>query len=443
MGFRRANSEVHNTEVFMNDSVFYINWHDPNEVCHIRLSQEEYNQKFQWFKNHGHLINNRNGEGNRTRRLSWIKPFSYCVEQDHQQVNLYTSDDKFNFTVYYTLCDSSKCSREDGVSGGSAFRLVDRMFNERFDISLQAAFGRCENDFIFDSVNMALAPIIYTNERDCDYTLTNIFKADVSSAYPYGLTFDLPDYHKRSVKKLAGIYPPTEEYPFAFYIKSGHMAIYRELDTYKDFRTHPLYCTRGKWNNELYGSKDITVLMKASRYSLNGIMREMYEMKKDNSDIKTMMVAFIGYIRSKKSWQHHYMGHLSACVYARHIKRMLSFYDEIIQDGNIIEMIATDSICWQGHAMPKITTKDKELGNFISEYENAKMVMLANGVYGIEVNGEIVCFKHQGTAANQIDVKIEKLQDIKKLKTAGIRAFDRSTNKFVEIDPILHRKRDI
>ena len=427
----------------MNSSFFYIDWKDENQVMHIRLSHEKYNEKFQWYKENGHLVNNRHGEGNRTRMLSWMEPFSYCVEQDHQQVNLYATDDQFNFFLYFTSFDSTKNDRDLGVSGSRAFRLVDDMFRERHGISLQTGFGRCENEFIFDSINMALSPIIYTNERDCDYILSNIFKADVSSAYPYGLTFDLPDYHQKSMRKLAGIYPPTPEYPFAFYIKSGHMAIYGELDTYKDFRKHPLYSTRGKWKNELYGDKDITILMKASRFNLDDIMYELYDQKKENADIKTMMVAFIGYIRSTKSWQKHYMGHLSACVYARHIKRMLYFYDKIVKDHNTVEMISVDAICWRGHGMPSITTKIKELGNFVSEYENARLLMLANGVYGIEVNGEIVCFKHQGTASDKIDVKIEKLQDIKKMKTAGITAFDTSSQKFVVIDPILKTKRSI
>ena len=424
--------------------IFYIKWSDPTQVVHIRLSQEEMNRKFQWYKDNGHLIDNRKDAGNRTRLLSWIQhPFSYCIERDHQQVNLYCTDDQYRFTVYYTLCDSAKCERDMGISGASAFRLVERMFRDRHDRTLQSAFGRCDVDFIFDNVNMALAPIIYTNGNDCDYILDCIYKADVSSAYPYGLSFTLPDYHKKSSRKLAGVYPPTKEYPFAFYIKSGHMAIYRELDTYKDFRTHPLYCTRGKWNNDLYGDRDVTILMKASRFKLDDIMQELYDLKKESEDVKLLMVAFIGYIRSTKSWQHHYMGHISACAYARHIKRMLSFYDRIVEDGNEIEMIATDSICWSGHAMPDITTKEKRIGNFVSEYENARMIMLANGVYGIEVDGKIVCFKHQGTSAPEINFKIDKLSDIKKLKNMPIRAFDNKMQKFVEIDSQYFRKKEI
>lgn len=424
----------------MNKNSKYIDW--LHEATHIRISQSEFNNKFEWFKNNGNLVDNRKESGNRTRVLAWIKPWSYCVEQDHQQVNLYTTDDCFHFTVYYTLCDSSKCDRDLGVSGGSAFRLVERMFQTRHECSLQTAFGRCETDFIFDTCNMALAPIIYTNDRHYDITLSNIYKADVSSAYPYGLSFDLPDYHSKTIKKMAGVYPPTEEYPFAFYIRSGHMAIYNELDTYKEFRTHPLYCTRGKWNNSLYGDKDITILMKRSRYKLDDIMQELYGLKKENKDVKTMMVAFIGYIRSTKSWQHHYMGHLSACVYARHIKRMLAFYDEIVNAENTVEMIATDSICWKGIPMPAITTKEKEMGNFVSEYENARMVMLANGVYAIEVDKKVVCFKHQGTPISDLDIEINSLQDIKKLRNIGISAFDSETKKFVYIDPVLEEKVD-
>ena len=90
-----------------------------------------------------------------------------------------------------------------------------------------------------------------------------------------------------------------------------------------------------------------------------------------------------------------------------------------------------------------MTTKEKRLGNFVSEYENAKLLMLANGVYGIEVDGKIVCFKHQGTSKDELKVKVEKLTDIKKLKGVGLRAFDMKSKKFIEVDPILHTKHDI
>ena len=423
----------------MKNSIWYINW---NAATHIRLTQEEYNEKFQWFCRNGFLVDNRKGKGNRVRRLSWMEDWSYCVEQDHQQVNLYTKDNKGQFTVYYTNTDTSKNNRDQGVSGGAAFDLVNTMFWKRHDKSLQAAFGRDER-FVYDSVNMALAPIIYVDQHDCDYVLNNIYKADVSSAYPYGLFGDLPDTHEKSKKVFSGVYPPTPEYPFAFYIRSGHMAIYNELDTYRDFRLHPMYQTRAKFKNELYGDNEITILLKASRFNLDDIMQDLYDRKGEDPTIKTKMVAFIGYIRSTKSWQHHYMGHISACVYARHIKRMLAFYDAIVADHNKVKMIATDSICWQGHAMPSITTKEKRIGNFVSEYENAKLLMLANGVYGLEADGKIVCFKHQGTAAEDIGIEIHKLTDIKKLKSMPIRAFDKISNKFVEVDPVLHTRVDI
>ena len=141
----------------LDKSFWYIDWSKAN---HVRLTQSEYNSKLEWYSKHGSLVDNRRDAGNRTRKLSWTKPFSYCMDRDHQQVNLYTTDKDFNFTVYYTFCDSTKCDRNLGVSGGAAFRLVEDMFKERHDRSLQSAFGRCETDFIFDTINMALAPII-------------------------------------------------------------------------------------------------------------------------------------------------------------------------------------------------------------------------------------------------------------------------------------------
>lgn len=416
---------------------FYIKW---DRAKHVLLSQEEYNAKFRWLCDHGVLVDNRKGKGNRVRRLSWLSPWSYCVEQTGQQVNLYVRDNKRNFIVYYTNNDSSKNNRAQGVSGGRAFDLVSQMFFERHDCSLKRAFGICKDDFRFDMVNQALSPIIYTNERECGFIQTNIYKADFASAYPFGLSGDLPDYHKGTHRELRGIYKPTEEYPFAFYLNSGHMAIYGELDTYRDFRTHPFYQTRGKFRNDLYNESETTILMKASRYNLDDIMLELYNQKAKNKDVKTLMVAFIGYIRSTKSWQHHYMGHISACAYARHLKRMLFCYDKLVEAKQKIMMAATDSFCWQGRDIPEITTREKTFGSFFLEHENARLLMLANGVYGIEKDGKIECFRHQGTAEEDIDFEISKLSDIKKLASRPLRAFDQESNKYVSITPVLHQK---
>lgn len=95
--------------------------------------------------------------------------------------------------------------------------------------------------------------------------------------------------------------------------------------------------------------------------------------------------------------------------------------------------------------MPQITVpkQEKTIGDFVSEYENVKLLMLANGVYGIEEKGEIVCFKHQGTSVDEIKVKINKLTDIKKLRNAGVNTFDPESKKFVLVDPIFHIKREV
>ena len=425
-------------------NVWYIDWRDPDRVEHIQLSQKQFNERFQFFRKHGSLVDARPGSNNRTRVLAWLAPYSYAMEQIGHQVNLYTSDNSYprHYILYYTLLDSEKAERDLGVSGGAAFRLVDRLFQERNGVSLQVAFGRCENNFIFDQCNMALPPIIYINEDDCDYVQNNIFKADRSSAYPFEACGDLPDFHKTSMKRMKGIVNPTKEYPFAFYIKSGHLAIYEELNTYTDLRGHALYCTRGKWRDDLYGDKDETILVKRSRYKLDEVMQYMYGMKKDDPNMKTYMVAFIGYIRSTKSWQHHYMGHISAVVYARHLKEMLRLYDKVVSAKNVVEMIATDSICWKGRAMPEICQREKELGAFVLEYEDAKLLMLANGVYGLQEKDQLVVFKHQGTAAEEIDFPITKLSDIKKLKNAKVTLFDKKEGQFVEMDPVLHRRID-
>ena len=92
--------------------------------------------------------------------------------------------------------------------------------------------------------------------------------------------------------------------------------------------------------------------------------------------------------------------------------------------------------------MPEICQREKELGAFVQEYEDAKLLMLANGVYGLQEKDQLVVFKHQGTAAEEIDFPITKLSDIKKLKNAKVTLFDKKEGQFVEVDPVLHRRLD-
>ena len=56
---------------------------------------------------------------------------------------------------------------------------------------------------------------------------------------------------------------------------------------------------------------EITVLMKASKYELTDILKDLYEKKSSgDEDMKTFLVAFFGYLRSTKSFQYNYMAHM-------------------------------------------------------------------------------------------------------------------------------------
>ena len=220
--------------------------------------------------------------------------------------------------------------------------------------------------------------------------VSGCYKADISSAFPFQFAKDIPTLH--GFKQYPGYVEPNEQYPFAFYLKSHHMAIYKELDTRIDCKSR--YSQEGNSiYNDVNEDEEITLLLKRSKYNFRDIITDLY-IEKSNFDkviaekAKLTMNACIGYFQFNK---HPALCFISATVIARNNHRMLNILEQLNQEGNIPLYVATDSIVWTGKESTVATDK-KFLGSFTYESKNVEFYALQIGAYQIR-DGEKVTTK--------------------------------------------------
>lgn len=223
---------------------------------------------------------------------------------------------------------------------------------------------------------------------------------DFSSHYPAAACSILPDSH--TAIEYKGTVAPTKEYSFAFYIKSGHIAIYNELDTHlwlaNRFGKKTLFREKtvrknfdDRFKEDILPSEDITILMKSAKYTLAEVYNKLYNQRKDDDDAKLFLVASIGQMHRKNYVRDKY-AHLAAVIIARANKRMLDLtaklnMDEIIQ-------IQVDGVIYTGDK--KIGINDKYLGAPVQEAYQQQCRWDRIGVYMLRLNNGKLKIKYQG-----------------------------------------------
>ena len=384
--------------------------------------ENEWNEIVGWYKENGVDVTR-----SKTMLHHWLEDNSYHWDHNRRCYILYAT-----YTINYITKEPTQCiryqlQRTDTESGNllgqhigsSSIKYVNDKFKERTGESIRKAFGIVDPKEDFKGFQYS--PIIWTDKKCLGMNLKNIYKADVSSAYPYNLSKSLPDAH--TAVRVSGRVEPTPEYPFAFYIYSNQLAIYNEFDT-ADYRDHFLnnaFNNFEQWEdgytNRLHyqeTDRELTILMKASQYTLKPEMEELYAGKALDESCKQTMVAFIGALSSLNPLcnNNNTMRHISSIVYARHIIRMMRLYDRIVNQGGVVESIATDSIIWASKKDIKVYSEEKFLGSFYLEYRNARARIARQGVYAIECDGKLMLVKRQGCSAAGI---VKRLEDVDKL----------------------------
>lgn len=403
-------------------------------------------------------------KGCKTVRALWAKDKSYRIDDKSTKnsISLYTSDiveGKQILKIYYTYLDAEKAARvlpkgEKGA-GSAGFNYLNKVFKEHTGLTLTEAFGSIQNHkgtTGFDKCVNRVKYAIYLDKRIQRKITPRMYKADISSAWPQEISYDLPDLNR--YKLIQGYAPPTEDFPIAYYLKSGHIAEYGKYDTHtwqKD-KWYSLIEQQSKENfkprnnhekwetfETIADNEEITVLCPLSEWSIKPAIDYMYQQKEDKSDLersawfKAMLNSMIGFMRSNDYNRGNYMGHIAAIAYARATNRMMNMARELEKEGNFPIYFAIDSIIWIGKETK--LTSDKKLGAFVLEAADGRGVIANHGQYYIEKDGEKLIERHQGIPDNIYEtLEIKNITDFCSHLCKGVidaAGYDKETHHFI------------
>lgn len=213
----------------------------------------------------------------------------------------------------------------------------------------------------------------------------NCVKADICSAYGTEASKSLPDCHSFVIQKRSGKVEPTAEYPFAFYLHSGHMAIYGEGDTYTLNQSKYITCDH---TTPIFDYQEETLLCPAATQTLEDVFQNLYEGRKDHPEYKGVMNMTIGMFHRKKTrFDSENLWPLAAVIKFRCNKRIIDVCGWLEQKGQKPILINTDSIMWEGDyndEFYEIFSDEKKLGNFTFEYKSCRAVMRSSKIYQIQ-----------------------------------------------------------
>ena len=393
----------------------YIHWH--TEAEKIVLDHEEYTKMSQFLKENGRPLDS----NYKTLRLEWCGDLVYRfdLETRKRQPAMYVSKKKddnsgYDYTIYYTELDSEKLERDSGP-GTKGWNRLYELVRKRTGRSLIDIFGviPVENGTTYlTKCVKSIKQMVWYNDIMKNRKLTHIYKGDLKSAFPSALCGTLPN--ATTAVEHEGRILPTKEFPFAFYIKSGHVAEYGRFDTH-DFVKNRWYQksmysqeenaeNRGDpWVSfdDIADDDEITVLMKAADVDITRDVEKMFWVKENGEDKKTrdwykwMLNALIGFMRSEKANKKYYQGHIAAIAYCRTVATMLELTERLVEEKNTPIYFAIDCIIWIGKEST-LTTTEKQLGNFMEEVKDAEGVICGQGQYYLEKEGQLVVAKHQG-----------------------------------------------
>ena len=428
----------------------YIYWHEEAEK--IRLNHEEYNAISQRLEEEGRKVVSKY----KTRRMEWMSGLSYKVDLETRKNNptIYACeiiDGRLDYFIYYTALDEEKLDREEGA-GHRGYNLLNEYIKEKYGKDLEEIYGVIPIVGATSWVSPCVKRIkyaFYVDEFILKKRLKGVYKADIKSAFPNALRGKMPNAH--TAIKVDGVVEPNEEYPFAFYPKSGHVAVYKEFDT-RVLRNNKWYlkfekqnktnCEKRKEEFITYndGADTETILMKEAKYTMEYGINKLFWVK-ENADkegtrnwYKALLNALIGFMRSEENNKQNYQGHLAAIVYARVIAKMIGYAERLEEQGNLPIYFAIDSIMWLGKESDVVDSK-KELGAFLEEAKDAKCVICGQGQYYLTTDAGLTIEKHQGIPKSVYQgYGIKNMDDYLKHMgrlTTFKEIFDPKTNKFI------------
>lgn len=351
------------------------------------------------------------------------KSFTLALRHD-TMVTLAT----FDGTKYEFYSSHIKDAKNKDTS--SPMPMFKKQFLDRTGKTLVEAFGKTDQYFKV----CVPQPIYYQSSLYPDYKkLKGVCKEDFSSHYPSCASQKLPDAN--TAKVVNEYVLPDEEYEFAFYPETGHIAIYNELDSHKYIREQNLYGAEigpnRKFKTDYLGRETKTVLMKAAKEKI--VELETYYDIKNNclkgtpeyDHAKLFLNKFLGMFEQNdpKSYNSLPFAHLAAVIKWRANIKMFKLIKRI-GAFNIIQVVVDGVL----HFGPAVGTNEKKMGNLICEEENATFIQ--RGINQYIVFGKKITKCHAG-----LDVNIES-DNIKDWKASEKIMFKKYINSIIELEEI-------
>lgn len=345
----------------MSKNYFVLNWLD---VAFQFINRQQYNIILKTLREDKNL--REIGEKN-FRRLAYFDNTFQVIEKrkDASELRIYKEGELIRYKYINSTQQTIDRVNENGKSPAEYFKMIDDAFKAQFGKTIFTAFSGRKYKDIYTAIKKCVpSPPNFALPSKKPYN--GCFKSDVSSAYPWELSQDLPTLH--GCKTIKGRVKPTEEFPFAFYLESHHIAIYNELDS-------RMFCTKfyeqyyvKKYNDFVPDDKEITILCKKSPYSFKDIMADFYAKRKTIPYAKDAMNITIGCFHYNLNPME---AHLAAVVLARCVNDMNKRAIQLEREKNKVILINTDCIIWKGKQSAISTPKaQKELGKFTVEEEN-------------------------------------------------------------------------
>lgn len=368
--------------------LMYINWKEEAKTEGLFIKQMK--QYIEHLKKVGHIPESL------TKRVDWLDIYSYNVSDIGYYKHLYVRDKDGVLHHYQAhMLDDSK--NKNGIvkpnyKGTKSNKILNDKFKELNGVTPRKAFGYCDRPTIHKCVPKQF---YYINKTFSNKLLNNISKCDHTSHYPSNTLGRLPTWCGRKI--VDGTVQPTEEYPFAFYVKSGHIA---ELDTFDShcWLDHPLnFYLFGENFTHVLPEDDTTILCKSSNYTYNDTYQYFFDRRKSNVYIsdgitaKDVLNATIGYMHLKKvSNPKNRLDHIAAIVIARSNQKMLNVIERIGLHN--VLMAVVDSVIYRGNQ--EIGTHDKILGGLHQDITGADFIMRGTNQYMFFRDGVLIEKKH-------------------------------------------------
>lgn len=358
-----------------NHQINYINWYKESEF--INIEQEEMREMLAEYKTKKRKLKYK------TIRKQWNKD-TYFLEKKNNWMYLYTFDGEKYFTFTCNWFDNHKNKHVIEHVGPDAIKALHDRFKRNTGMTFLKAFGYVEEEY----KKCIPKQFVWRNEKKLGKKLFHLSSIDGCAQYPSNMCGLLPDSH--TAVTFEGTIEPNEEFPFAFYLKSGHVAEYQVFDTHN--------WLDNKFNFALFDPKrfslverneDVTVLMKASKYNLSSTYEYFYEIRKRDEQAKMVMNASIGMMHTKK-YKSYKLAHCVAIALARANQSILNKIEEI-GARNIVH-ICVDGIMYIGTNI--YGEAYSKLGRFKQEYVDCEGIIINNNAYIIKKNDAIIKVKH-------------------------------------------------